>query len=174
MSTQEIADSLARERERRAARKTYLIGRQRCSCCGTQDAYTINGRTRCAECVEKGRLLAEKNRPKYKAQVRAAQQKLYWSRKDAGLCPQCGRPRDGATVYCKRCAAMRRENQRKNYGAQTIHCRHCESMPEPGPTYCRSCKEKQSEQMRAYWAEVKAGKREGPIRTKRQKYGGLV
>lgn len=155
MSTQEIADRLARGRERQAARKAYLIGRQRCYRCGTQDAYTINGRTRCAECVEKGRLQTEKHRPEHKEQVKASQKALYYARKNAGLCPQCGRPRDGATVYCKTCAARRRENWRKNYVNPMLHCRRCDNMPEPGYSYCKECLEKVREERRRWWASVK-------------------
>lgn len=173
--TDEVREErLARERERYASRRAYLLGRQRCYRCGKQDAFTLNGRTMCAECVEYNRLQAKKNRPKYKEQIKAAQQKLYYTRKEAGFCPECGRPRDGHTVYCKRCATMRRKNQNKNYGVQVLRCKHCENMPEPGSAYCSECKKRQSESMKKYWEEVRSGKREGPIQTKRQKYGGIV
>lgn len=156
-------------KEQAHSRCLYLKGRQRCVVCAKQDAYTLAGRALCADCNDrnKGRWAAwwEKNRDR----ERDKQKDRYRSMAEAGLCVKCGRERDRAGVYCRRCAARKAERSRNRYAAEQAsyvygQCRRCRKPAVPGKAYCQACLEQMSETRKAWWSEKKAAEGTDPVR----------
>ncbi len=87
-------------------RRAYLRQNHRCIRCGRKDARTeLMGRAECADCREKQKIHVDA----YNAKVR----QRYKERKDAGLCPYCGGPRDRKTVACSACRELAREKAKQ-------------------------------------------------------------
>lgn len=152
-----LEDKRARERDRQRARYAYLKAVNRCVRCLKQDAYTLNGRAYCAECEELNNVHWKKYRARNRNQVNEHANERYQRRKDSGLCPRCGRPKDhgGNSPYCKPCMAKRRNTDRKNYGSPYLRCKWCDNMPEPGKAYCRECLDKLARKKKEWWDSVK-------------------
>ena len=96
------------ESEFRALRKKHHI----CRDCGTQDAYTLAGRTYCAECAEKGRARKEQDRkdPEKRERMLSQHRDMVARRKSAGLCSCCGkRPAAQGKALCALCSARNRD-----------------------------------------------------------------
>jgi hypothetical protein len=68
-----------------------------------RDAYRVLGR--CLHCG--GRVLDQR---RWCARCRDGAQRLYWSRRRAGLCVQCG-TRSGTKARCAACTQYQRERQ---------------------------------------------------------------
>jgi 5-methylcytosine-specific restriction endonuclease McrA len=73
----------------------------------------------------------------------------YQERLRQGLCPTCGRPRDGETVQCGKCKDKWAENRRSYYSRRKKRglCRTCPTKIEKG-TYCEPCLKSMGEQTR--------------------------
>lgn len=79
----------------------YYKERNRCVRCHKQDAYTLNGRSRCAECAEKD---SERHRRNYTTENNNKKcQKFRKKCKENGLCTTCGRPAVQGKVRCTEC-----------------------------------------------------------------------
>ena len=143
--------------ELRKDRREYLKGRCRCVRCTKQDAYTINGHSICAECTELRNEGAKRYQTKNRERVSERNAERYRTRKELGLCPQCGRSKDhnGKSPFCKRCKAMRRNTDRKNYGSPYLRCKWCDNMPAPGRAYCQECLDKLARKKKEWWDSVK-------------------
>lgn len=152
----------AYNRKRTVIRKSAHI----CTRCGLEDAYTIAGRSLCADCAEKARQCKAKQyedegkKQRMYSQHCNGQQK----RRDAGLCPTCGRPSTPGYSTCEYCRAKHRNymRQRRNNpprGAYGIcwNCNKAEAMP--GKRVCQTCYEilcRNLEKGREVQAEMKA------------------
>lgn len=105
------------ERERRA----YLRSQERCAECGGRDAYTINGRYRCAECNTKHneRQKRDRERRTQEQRKRELARKAAFVRKriEAGLCKRCGKKVDRDGVFCSRCCVRVNAWHREYYRA---------------------------------------------------------
>ena len=97
------AEVLQYNRETKALRRKLHL----CVVCGTKDAYTMNGRSRCAECVRKDTEYCRKKRG-YNAFVQP---------QDRPEKPWKNRPR-GANGYCWQC------NKRQNVPGRNL-CAEC-------------------------------------------------
>lgn len=122
-----------------------------CPHCKQQDAYTLAGRTYCAECVEKDRTRQDARRqdPAERSRSAAANKARREARKAAGLCASCGKasPVCG-TLVCAACREKRRracERYRRAKGTQphiSGLCYRCNrETPIEGKRLCRSCYE---------------------------------
>lgn len=95
--------------------RSYYKSIQRCVRCHKKDAYTMNGRSYCAECAEKERDRSKKRYEHDKERRSKRAKELKEERMSNGLCYRCGRPQDKeGRGLCKRCAAMKRETKRRN------------------------------------------------------------
>lgn len=150
-------DKGARERERARSRYAYLKAVNRCIRCLERDAYTMNGRALCADCAEWNNNRVKKYQTVNREKLRERNAERYRTRKELGLCPQCGRSKDhnGKSPFCKRCKAMRRNTDRRNYGSPYLRCKWCDNMPEPGKAYCRECLDKLARKKKEWWDSVK-------------------
>lgn len=119
----------------------YYKDRNRCVQCRKQDAFTLNGRSFCAECVSKYgeyRKKYEESHAEELSQRRKAQREY---RAANGLCTKCGRPlEDSWYKTCPKCRARsakakREENSRK--GKPTIDEKRMRSFEG----YCYKCGE---------------------------------
>lgn len=118
-----------------------------CVQCGKEDAYTMNGRARCAECSRKK---TERAKKKYLENPEFKEEKLNYGRehrrknKAAGLCISCGRPAEQGHVYCGRCLVRQRIYYHENYVFSAPPpdsvCRHCRKAPVvEGYKLCVDC-----------------------------------
>lgn len=102
----------------------YYKGRNRCVWCHKQDAFTLNGRTYCADCIEKAHSYRKKWEAKNSVEISLKKKNLRAERADAGLCTKCGiKLPDNHYKMCSSCRAYntrrkREEMQRK--GMMTI------------------------------------------------------
>lgn len=99
--------------EGKKARYEYLKSRHRCAKCAGQDAYTLNGRAYCAECIdrmsERQRVYISRHREQHNAYNRAYRDKC----KAAGLCVRCRKPAVRGKTMCAVCAAKDNARHRK-------------------------------------------------------------
>lgn len=109
------------------SKKEYYAMRKKahvCVHCGQEDAFTMIGRSLCAECAKKWAKWNTEGRKKQGAKERAREvkQRLYDRRKEQGLCPYCGRKASIGYVQCERCRAKGRRRTKKfneiKYGAR--------------------------------------------------------
>ena len=88
----------------------------RCVICGKQDAFTMNGRPRCAECVEKDTVYQRERRGFKPAWMRDPKPKpdVNWPRGDNGYCYQCNkRPALAGKHTCQDCYDVKVRNLRE-------------------------------------------------------------
>ena len=127
-----------------------------CRECGTVDAYTLAGRTVCADCAEKqakSKRDWREDHPEANALAAKRHRDLLFAQ---GRCTRCGRekPQDGRKT-CKRCRVMtgaanrrRRQKQGVNWprGGNGI-CWQCNREPvSKGYRLCESCLAKAPEE----------------------------
>jgi len=89
--------------------------RKRCVLCHQKDAFTMNGRTYCAECTDR---LAKYRRKAYEkggAAINAARKEERARRRENGLCSGCGKPLETGSQYtlCGKCRAYCRQLKNK-------------------------------------------------------------
>ena len=100
-----MSDELTVKTFRQMRKKAHI-----CRDCGKEDAYTMVGKTYCAECTEKNRKAKEIARldPERKAKMLEQHKAMQEHRKTNGLCPICGRPVSDGHVWCSKCRAKNR------------------------------------------------------------------
>ena len=120
-----------------------------CPRCGREDAFTMAGRSLCAECAAKARknkadqYAVEEKKIRMYAQHCEGQKK----RRDIGICPTCGRPATPGYSTCEYCRAKHR-NYMRNYRnsftrGQYGICWQCNKEKAlPGKRVCQSCYDK--------------------------------
>lgn len=82
----------------------------RCIQCGKQDAYTLNGRSRCSVCSDKGKLADRKRYQTHNGPE--AQKKVREKRAANGLCVRCGRISPPGRRTCALCISHTNQNLR--------------------------------------------------------------
>lgn len=89
-----------------------------CPKCGELDAFTMAGRVLCADCAERAKVNMERmrNDPEKRSAMCKSVKKLKQSRKDAGLCPDCGGNPMQGHVKCVACVRRDRSYKRKYRG----------------------------------------------------------
>ncbi len=106
-----------REANNAAVRENRAMLKALCLCrdCKQQDAYTLAGRTYCAECAAKLAAVKRECREDAEFRVMANARCRRWreSRTDAGLCKRCGRRKPQAgRVLCRYCVAKTSRTRR--------------------------------------------------------------
>lgn len=96
--------------------RDFFRGMERCTECGAKDAFTLNGRWRCAECAEKAN---EYNRDYYKRNadgILGNRKALRSYRRENHLCTACGKTLAEAYPYstCEVCRAVNRRKGNKS------------------------------------------------------------
>ncbi|WP_407397783.1 hypothetical protein [Treponema sp.] len=107
---------MTKEEENQYRRDTYhwRKAHKMCARCGKQDAYTLNGRSKCCECCEKD---AENRRRNYDPEKeREKKQRQYAKREAEGKCVRCGRIKsDNGCKICNKCIAEKHQyNQERS------------------------------------------------------------
>lgn len=136
--------------EQARERIAYLRERNRCVSCTKQDAFTLIGKPRCAECAEKHAEMMRLYRQRKRIEVNQRKKEQYKERSEAGKCVKCGRKidREGKKT-CSWCAVKQREVDgkrvmNKDRGRNGM-CWTCNKEPhEPGEKLCKACHEKMS------------------------------
>lgn len=98
------------QQEFRALRKKAGV----CRDCGKEDAYTMAGRTYCAECAEKDRRRKQESRkdPKKRQKMLEQHREMVARKKSAGVCSRCGkRPVEPGKTMCGICLGKQRSYQ---------------------------------------------------------------
>lgn len=129
----------------RRMQKEHHICRQ----CGQQDAYTLGGRTYCAECCAVNNERKRKWRAEHPGANAETVRKNRGKRKADGVCVKCGRPKsDSNHVLCSECMA---KQHRYRVAARTCNwprgangiCWQCNKKPvKEGFNLCPDCYEK--------------------------------
>lgn len=116
-----------------------------CVDCGKEDAYTMAGRARCAECAERVRINQERyceDPEKRQLAVDRTKARRH-ARKSAGLCPMCGKKPMAGHVKCMECTLRQRKANTKNRGRSPRLDRVCwqcnKQEPIPGKKLCPDC-----------------------------------
>lgn len=112
-----------------------------CRDCRAQDAYTLAGRTYCAECAAKiaAAKRAERATPEGKAKDRATCERWRARKAAEGLCVYCGRrhPEAGRRLCAWRLAKHRRARARKREGSEV-------NWPRGANGYCWLCNKRKA------------------------------
>lgn len=93
--------------------KKYLIGLHRCIECHKIDAYTLSGKAKCYECLEKDRERSAIYREKNHDLVNQKQKELRKRWKEEHKCSRCGNklPENYGFLLCNRCRIETRKNK---------------------------------------------------------------
>lgn len=133
---------------RAGERNRWLHEHKLCVSCKQQDAFTLNGRWRCAECSEK---LNQRHReimaqdPEKRYQTQKAYREDHKAR---GLCVQCTRPAVSGETMCRYHKDKNRRRKRAEY--QKTHdtgsygqtrCHYCKA-ETAGEFFCPECKKR--------------------------------
>lgn len=108
--------------EQRKAVQAYYKSQMRCVKCHGQDAFTLYGRSYCAECAE---LFRTYNRKCYAsgggAKERERKKAQREKRREESLCTRCGKPLGSDAIYltCDQCRAKARNAKRKETEKRT-------------------------------------------------------
>lgn len=132
--------------EQRKRNYQYYKKLNRCVICHKQDAYTLNGRARCAECAEYD--CGQHKKSGYaKANERLKSYRDAWRAK--GICIRCGKsPAVSGKSYCGVCAEYTnryKKNRRIESGinyprGDNGFCWQCNKRPdEDGMKVCKEC-----------------------------------
>lgn len=121
----------------------------RCIQCGKQDAYTLNGRSRCSVCAEASRA---RDRARYETHGSYEAQKAKREKRAAnGLCVRCGRIAPTGRRVCQLCVGHTNKNLRKRRISDGMNwprgsngiCWTCNKEPVlEGKKLCQSCYDK--------------------------------
>lgn len=121
----------------------------RCIRCHSKDAYTMNGRARCAVCAEKEREYNRtRDKTEYLARKAKRQREKNAQRREQGLCISCGKPTQGHSL-CNACLAKdrrRRESLKIDRGKmpRVLYdgvCYRCRKKPSTdGFNTCEECR----------------------------------
>lgn len=126
-----------------------------CVQCGREDAYTMTGRSLCADCAEYfSRKQSEYRKdPDKWAKMQACKKDIRETRKANGLCPMCGKSANSGYVLCDSCRAKRRNymNRYNNHPPRGEYgiCWRCNKRESiPGKRLCPECYKKAVETCR--------------------------
>lgn len=110
-----------------------------CRDCKQQDAYTLGGRTYCADCAEKYAARKREFRIANKARVRESWQRSKAKRIERGVCIYCGRhkPKPGNLV-CNICNSKAQAKQREKRIAEGMN------WPRGANGYCWQCNKRKA------------------------------
>lgn len=138
------------EQKKTYDRESYVFwkAQRRCVRCHMQDAYTLAGRSRCAECAALNRREKARYREKNREKLRGKNAAWYDAKKSAACCVRCGKPLadDGHTV-CAMCRGKvraydtERRIQAGRYGKNDpAVCGVCNRRPPmAGKLVCPAC-----------------------------------
>ena len=87
---------------------SYWKSQHRCVSCHKQDAFTMGGRVRCAECTTKARESKISYRERNRDRLLAESQDWYFRMKADQRCVRCGRTVEGKYTTCAGCRARLR------------------------------------------------------------------
>lgn len=166
------------------SKREYYKMQQRCVECGKRDAYTLNGRALCANCIEKQKAWHNKNRETIN---RAANARFHRKKAEYvanGLCSRCGqRPAEDGYRMCWKC----QEYSHKRYMKSQRHkdallnaggCTRChKAEPLEGKRLCADCyafvcetlkkarvaQSNDNHKWRGYWNGRRRGERDGEV-----------
>ena len=132
-----------------------------CVSCGKQDAYTLIGRSQCAECAEK----SNRNR---RRREKSCRRDKYYARKANGLCVDCGKPAAEGRVRCEYHAERARQNN-KRWGHRKQEEKGV-NFPRGGSGFCYRCNKRDSlpgmkvcPSCYSWLAEVRSKKKAGHV-----------
>lgn len=141
------------KKETQKETRKWLKEHHLCKECYSKDAYTLSGRTLCAECAAKAaerKRFAKAKNAEYKQRQIEAVKKWRKEKAESGLCSRCGkRKTDGIHKTCDYCRykmkQRRREERAKvattNYPrGENGYCWQCnKNMALPGYRLCQEC-----------------------------------
>ena len=142
-----------------------------CVRCGREDAYTMNGRSYCAECAERAarNQLRRKEDPAVRSEINERYKLMRERRKLSGLCPRCGKPNSEDFVLCARCRAKSRkakERSRRDKGIRSMEermlgdsCYVCGGPVIPGLKVCKEHYAHMIDMNRKASAEISEGRK---------------
>lgn len=129
--------------------REYLQSVHRCRDCKKIDAYTLNGRTFCADCVARN---TELKKEKYNSsKCKETQKKIREQRKSEHKCTRCGKKLKKGYKFltCEQCRLETRESKKIRYAKKTNcnlprgdngMCWQCNKQPcIEGKYLCQSC-----------------------------------
>lgn len=129
--------------------RQYLKHQHKCVNCWKMDAYTLNGHTLCADCMEKEAKQKRKARAKNPYKFRDEQKKILEKRRTEGKCTRCGRelPCQYSFKTCPTCRTYGRNRLRniradtdKNIRGYNGICWICNKNPAiEGKKICEDC-----------------------------------
>lgn len=129
--------------------KQYLKYQHKCVHCWKMDAYTLNGHSLCADCIEKEAGYKRKARLKNPYKYRDEQKAIRDKRRKEGKCTRCGRelPHEYSFKTCPVCRIETRNRLRniradtdKNIRGQNGVCWTCNKNPVmDGKKMCEDC-----------------------------------
>lgn len=89
---------------RRKEREDYYKKIGRCTRCGNQDAYTLNGKTLCYDCNCKNKEYSKKHHERYRTKDNEKMRERTKTLRKQGLCIDCGKRRaKNNRVRCEQC-----------------------------------------------------------------------
>ena len=95
-------------------RANYMKKVHRCIRCGKQDAYTLAGKQRCYECVEKEKQRCKEYNERHKEETKKRVKERYERLKSQGICTVCAkRKARSGKVLCLSCAIKCSENTKR-------------------------------------------------------------
>ena len=136
------------QREREYCKRLHI-----CRYCKSQDAYTLSGRTLCAECAAEEAERKRRKRAKDKEYRKAQNESVKrWrdNNADKGICSYCGkRKTDGIHKTCDYCRQKLKEQARERRAKTQVsnyprgengYCYQCnKNMAIPGYKLCKEC-----------------------------------
>lgn len=117
MAFKDPDDARAYQRQYKLDTARFYMSRQRCRQCGTQDAFTLAGRSYCQTCAERRREMYARRRARRGEEMNALARERRHAYAAAGRCTTCGKvlPDDNdGMLTCPSCRARGMERQRKN------------------------------------------------------------
>ena len=105
-----------------------------CRQCGETDAYTLMGRTYCAQCAEKNAAAKQNERDRKPGTNAQNVRKCREKRRAEGRCDRCGKPKsDDGYVLCGRCRGITRKQARERRIENGVN------FPRGANGYCWQC-----------------------------------
>lgn len=115
----------------------------RCGGCGRQDAFTMSGRARCADCAEVQRRASKKIREATSEELKRKKAEHYKTLKEEHRCVKCGKALSPAwdKVICQRCNAKAKQRYLSNRVIRPGHEPHA-LFSELHPDICTRCRKR--------------------------------
>ena len=120
-----------------------------CIDCKKQDAYTLNGRSRCYECAKKNAKASREYRSKKRNKHNKAQKELHAKWREEGRCVRCGRVKPWWELHalCEQCRIQMAGLKRSKREACDDYfprgtpglCYFCLQPVLPGKKVCKRC-----------------------------------